>query len=663
MKTLLVVVVLLQSVYIAVHADYLVPDEVPLDVLIYGERNVTIYASASNPSREPKAWVFWYDPLFTFDSSKDIHQFNDYVRFRFSFASADFDQLVRKAILSKMHPDVGQFGLFWTIEPLPIDILNVYVVNQKTLPVPAVYPCTRSKISSAATLECQFQSSSMITADWLTQNILCGKLKFQLEYYIQSTTRPITPPSSLISVFNLHSLRTIFALDGKYIHPNQGKQLLAKYFVQLQTIDDTIKEVRLKRLFGLAINTVARTELTQFNDIWLGENIETIVNRDLFHISTRGRDSLLFHLKSSDSPWVLTSSGKQTFNVTEIQAMLSSQLKIQANWSSYERRWKIKSMTVQLVSDILDYLQLALINQQYLIDRSSATFHRAFDCSDWSTRCLCQSSVPALVFIMSTQFIRLQNIGFDFSLTGFTFEMRIRPDALPKDPHTVHFMNFRGEYYLTYQPRGEVTFSVIDQTQTHLYTTSLQTLPLHQWTHLAGVYSPTENQLQLYVNGEFVSSIIHSQKTSVVTTDIIIGQQFVGAVRDFRLWTCALSAEAILLSMQTESLLGNETCLVGLWPMADDVGQVISDLAATSVPHPGTLGVDDNPNYYNDPIWAFVLPKPVAPPAAPEFSYRMFRENITVPFMAVWGSILDLPVWNFDQFLSFITIQLLLLFL
>ena len=642
MKTL--IVVLLQWLYLCVQADYLIPDEIPLDILFYGQRNVTIYASASNPSRDPKAWVFWYDPLFIFDSSKDIHQFNDYVRFRFSFAAPDFDQLARTAILSKMHPDVAQFSLFWAIEPLPIDTLNVYVVNQKALPIPAIYPCTRSKISGIATHECQFQSSSMLTADWMTQNILCGKLKFQLEYYIQSTTRPISIPSSLVTVFNLQGLRTSFARDGKYIHPSQGKQLLGKYFVQLQAIDDTIKEVRLKKLFGLAVNTAARFELTQFNEIWLGEDIETIINRDLFYVSVRGRDSILFHLKSSDSPWVLTSTSKQTFNVSEMQELLRSQLKIQADWSSPEGRWKIKSITAYLVSDILDYLQLALINQQYLIDRASAMFHRAFDCSDWSTRCVCQSSVPALVFIMSSQFIRLGNIDYDFSLTGFTFEIRIRPDVLPKDVNTVHFMNFRGEYYLTYQPRGEVTFSVIDQTQTHLYTTSLQTLPLHQWTHLTGVYSATENQLQLYVNGEFVSSIIHSQKTSAVSKDIIIGQQFVGAVRDFRLWTCALSAEAVLLSMQTESLFGNESCLVGLWPMADGVGQIVADVVASTSTHPGTLGADDNPSLYNDPIWAFVLPKPVAPPPPPPFSYRMFRENITVPFMAVWGSILDLPV-------------------
>ena len=66
--------------------------------------------------------------------------------------------------------------------------------------------------------------------------------------------------------------------------------------------------------------------------------------------------------------------------------------------------------------------------------------------------------------------------------------------------------------------------------------------------------------------------------------------------------------------MNINNLIGNETCLIGLWPMADGIGQNILDLSLNGIPHPGTLGFDDNPNLYTDPIWAYVLPKPPPPP-------------------------------------------------
>ena len=182
------------------------------------------------------------------------------------------------------------------------------------------------------------------------------------------------------------------------------------------------------------------------------------------------------------------------------------------------------------------------------------------------------------------------------------------------------------------------------QGQSYLYTTSLQSIPLNKWTHIAGVYSVAENQLQLYINGEFVSSIIHSKKTYPMMKDILLGQNFRGAMRDFRVWACPLSAEAIYYGMGLDSLVGNETCLLGYWPMADGVGPVIPDVVLTAPPRPGTLGLDDNPSFVTDPIWAFVLPKPPSPPEPPTMDYRMFRINISAPFVVRWGSPYDQPV-------------------
>ena len=364
MQSINIITFVLISFFILIQAEYRISDESPLITIIYAQRNITIYTSTSNPSREPKEWIFWHDPLIVFDASKDIYQYNEQIRFEFSFTSAEFDQLARKTIISKMHPDVEQFALFWIIEPLPIDTLNAYIIDQTFLPISAVYPCIKLKLSGTLTFECQFQCSSMIIAHSIVQNILCGKLKFQFEYYIQSTTYPITIPFPLATIFNLQSLRSNFII-GKYIHRRQENKLIEKYFLQIQSIDDTIKEIDLQKLFLLAMNTTTRFELNQLNEIWLAEDIESIINHDLFYTSFLMKNKVLFHLKSTDSPWALTSVDKQAFNIEEIQQMLLNQDQINAEWSSNEKRWKIRSLTTHLLSDVLDNLQL--INNMLLI--------------------------------------------------------------------------------------------------------------------------------------------------------------------------------------------------------------------------------------------------------------------------------------------------------
>jgi hypothetical protein len=486
----------------------------------------------------------------------------------------------------------------------------------------------------------------MMIANSIKQNILCGKYKLQLEYYIQSTTYPITIPPRLTTTFNYYGLRVKFGIK-KYIHERQESKLIEKYFLQTQPIDDTIKEIDLQNLFSLAINTTTRYEINHLNDIWSLEDLQSIINRDLFYIGLTKNNHLSFHLKNTDSPWILKSNDKQTFSLQEIQQMISDQLKVNVEWSFNEKKWKIKSLTVHSLSDILDYLQLSVVNKQYDIDKINATNHRTLDCSDWSSTCTCQSTSSAIVFTTNTQFIRIPDIDMNLTSSGFTIEMWVRPDSLPIGNNPVQLINFRNEYLVSYEAKGQITFSMINSRYSHLYTTTIQAIPLNQWTYLSCVYLSTDNQLQLFINAEFVSSVILPTKSNQLTNDIIIGQQFIGAVRDLRLWACPRNSDLIRLTMKMDSLFGNETCLIGLWPMTDATGQIILDLSLNGTPHPGTLGFDDNPNLYADPIWAYLLSKPPPPPTPRILHYQIFRENITVPFVAIWGSIVDFPVLNF----------------
>ncbi|CAF0806329.1 unnamed protein product [Adineta steineri] len=623
--------------------------------LPYAKRNITIYTSATNPSRDPKAWLFWYDPLVVFDSVKDIYQYNEQVRFRFAIASAEFDQLARKTIITKMNPEVEQFAVFWIIEPLPIDSLTIYVVDQTLLPIPAIYPCTKNSLSGTVSFECQFLTSSMIIASSITQNILCGKIKFRLEYYIQSVKKRITIPPRTATISNLNSLRSSFR-TGKYIHASQEKDVVAKYFVQTQSIDDTIKEADLETLFEVAINTTTYVNITYPNDIWSLDDLESIINKDLFYVSFNKHNKISFHLHHTDSPWALKSPGKQTFHMDEIQDMFLKQQQLDVQWSSSDNKWKIKSLIVHLLSDILDNLQLSVINKQYEIDKINATYHRSIDCADWSSTCACQSIYSAAVFISEAQFIHIPDINMNFSSTGFTIELWVRPDVLPSGNDSVQLLNFRGEYLLLYQPKGEITFALVNKRRLNLFTTTLQGIPLHQWTHLACVHLPADNQLQLYVNGEFVSSVVLSVKAKRITDDIIIGKKFLGAVRDLRLWGCPRLIDQIRFSMQKDILFGNETCLVGYWPMKDAVSQTILDLSLNGISHPGTFGFDDNPNLLTDPIWAVILPKPPTPPPPRILHFQIFRENITFPLTVRWGTIFDIPMpadYDGDGFADF----------
>ncbi|UJR11272.1 hypothetical protein I4U23_015454 [Adineta vaga] len=633
MKSLYLINILLVFFVDSTPSEYRINDGRLLVTITYAQRNINIYTSASNPSRDPKAWIFWHDPLIVFDSSKDIYQYDKQIHFRFRCISSEFDQLVRQTIITKMHPDVERFALFWIIESLSVNTLIVYIMQQTFLPLSAVYPCLKFNISGISSIECQFQSSSIVIANSIVQKILCGKLKFQFEYYIQSTINPITIPDRLVTNRKLDSLRLNLG-HGKYIHQRQGNQLIEKYFKYVQSIDKTIEKVHLEKLFLLAINQTKYVQLDQLNQIWLAEDIESIINHDLFYISFQTQNHVLFHLKNTNSSWALLSNSKQTFHTNEIQTMLFDQNQIKAEWSTKEKRWKMQSLTTHLLSDVLDRLQLILINKQYDIDKLYATMHRAIDCSNWSTMCACQSTLPALVLTSNHQFIRIRNINMNFLSNGFTIELSIRPNVIQNQEKSVQILNFRRQFSLVYQSTGEVSFSIDNSTGTHQYITALFVLPLYHWIDISCVYLSEENQLELYINGEYISNVQLSSKLHPLTNDIIIGQGFLGAVRNLRLWRCEFSYDKVRHLTQINSLFGNETCLIGLWPIANGVGQIVSDLIVNNISRSGTLGHDNNPNLLTNPIWAYVLPETLPLPPSHISTYQTFRKNSVQPIVS-----------------------------
>ncbi|CAF1013004.1 unnamed protein product [Adineta steineri] len=636
----------LQSLFILFEAKYSIPDQVILSTIIYREYNLTIYTSLSNPSREPKSWIFWYDPLIIFDYTKDIYQYNDQIRFTFSISSPQIDQTIRENLIKTMHPDVEHYAIFWVIEPLPIDTLTIYIIDETSLPISSVYPCIKNELFGTLTFECQFQCSSIIIANSIKDSILCGKLKLELKSYIQSSTYPIIIPSRITTRKNWNYLRLNFN-KKKYISRFEKSKFIEKYFVNIQTIDNTIKEIDLEILFQLAINQTTYYEMNYFNGLWIFEDFEYILNNDLFYKNYQLNNQILFYLKTNSSSSILKYFPKQIYSIDEIKEIFLNKFDISIEWLFNEQKWIIKSLKVYFLSDLYDYLQLSLINKQYYLDILNTKLNQTIDCSYWSTICSCQSTISSIVFLSTTQFIRISNIDMDLELTGFTIELWLRPDLLPPNGiESINILNFRDQYQLTYESNGEIKFRVMNKIYSNIYVRTLQSINVNQWIFLSFVYSSIDNQLEFYLNGQFISSIILIIKPEKLTNDILIGKEFIGAIRDLRLWNCSRNQYEIFSTMKTNSLIGNETCLIGLWSMTDNYGQIIKDLTMNNIPHHGTLGFDHNLNLITDPIWAYVLPKSFLPPPpkARTLTYSIFRENITSPMYVQWGTIFDIPV-------------------
>ncbi|CAF1113869.1 unnamed protein product [Adineta ricciae] len=645
MYVLIINLLLFTSSFHFIENEFEMIDEILLTTVTYSQRKINIYTSVKNSIREPKTWKFWYDPLILLNSTKDIYHSNQQIFLRFLSTSSQFDQFVRQSIVIQMHPDVERFVLFWSIQPLPIQTLIVYIIHQKTfLPISSVYPCIQSNISNTSPLECQFHCSSTQLAYSISQQILCGKIKLQFQYYIHKSSHLIITHS------NLNSLRTNLGY-GKYLHQRQRNEFIEKYFQRLQLIDKTINKTHLITLFHSIFN---QTKHFHLKYPFKSQHFEFILNHQLFYTTFINTTYVLFHLKTTTtSPWALTSNTKQTFNIDEIQQMLFNQLQIKAQWSNKEKQWKIYSLLVYSLSDILDQLQWILVTKQFQIDQINAQIRQTIDCNHWSTICTCQSTISALVFTSNYQFVRIQNINTDFSTSGFTFELWIKSatnvDIIRKSTEIV---NFRKEFLLIIDKTGQIRISFRNQIQQLSKTKTSMILPLHQWIFVSCVYSPNEKQLQLYLNGQWMLNERFTVQSHPSSDEIIIGRGFLGAVRDVRLWMCPNLPTNILHFMQMTNLTGNERCLIDLWPMTEGDGQHISDLIINKTRHPGTLGIDDQPDLFTDPIWTYLI----SSPPSRMLSYQIYRQNLIQPIILQWGSIFDIPVpadYDGDGFADF----------
>lgn len=115
-----------------------------------------------------------------------------------------------------------------------------------------------------------------------------------------------------------------------------------------------------------------------------------------------------------------------------------------------------------------------------------------------------------------------------------------------------------------------------------------------QWMHLAMTYNNTA--LKLIRNGTEVASVNYTGDMDTDGNSVVIGSApkigpfaFGGLISDVRLWNIARSA-ATINAQKSQRLVGNESGLVGYWPLNEGHGRV----AASLVGSPGKDGASQN---------------------------------------------------------------------
>jgi len=146
-------------------------------------------------------------------------------------------------------------------------------------------------------------------------------------------------------------------------------------------------------------------------------------------------------------------------------------------------------------------------------------------------------------------------------------------------------------YGFTVGENGRIEFNhSIDEAWAPVNTGPI--LGLNSWYHLAAVYDGTS--MTLYVNG-IMQATIEVQGTPTLAEGVVMnfadnptwpGRFFNGILDEIRIWEVARTEQEIQDNM-TNELTGNETGLVGYWPMNEGAGTSTEDMSGNG--NTGTL--------------------------------------------------------------------------
>jgi hypothetical protein len=206
----------------------------------------------------------------------------------------------------------------------------------------------------------------------------------------------------------------------------------------------------------------------------------------------------------------------------------------------------------------------------------------AFSCSDADT---IPSIVTALDFDGTDDFIRVANNAAYESNTG-TLEMWVKPNSFSGNRCLIAMRldgtGVRYSYFLN-QQGGQIA---IWNGGTYNAITYDEGFDASTWYHIALNYTSTRTDV--YVNGQYVNTLTAGVSVGTTGRDLTIGasstggpEAFVGQISDVRIWNSWRNAEETR-THKNRLLTGNETGLVGYFPVLRGKGDTVYDYSSTN---------------------------------------------------------------------------------
>jgi|GEM_PF-43358 len=140
-------------------------------------------------------------------------------------------------------------------------------------------------------------------------------------------------------------------------------------------------------------------------------------------------------------------------------------------------------------------------------------------------------------------------------------------------------------YGLLLDGKSGIFFALKTPSKSIQYLSSKEnSIKLNHWHHIAGTYDG--KRMKVYVDGveKASKSLVDESIDYEPENDLVIGiyqdnneiYPFKGQIKEVRLWNKVRSPEEIQADM-AKSLVGNETGLVGYWPLNDGLGTIVED--------------------------------------------------------------------------------------
>ena len=200
----------------------------------------------------------------------------------------------------------------------------------------------------------------------------------------------------------------------------------------------------------------------------------------------------------------------------------------------------------------------------------------------------------------------------DFGTGDFTVSAWVKTSQAPVGSNFPMIINKehgslnRSGYELFLQPNGGLNGKVVFQIASNFNFATIQSTSNVNdgaWHHVAGVKRATE--IELIIDGVSEGTTAHAVGSLSNDVPFSLGHAaaqnswyFGGALLEARVWSVARSAAEIMADMN-DTLTGLEPDLVAYWPMEEEMGQSVADLAGDNDLHLGSTEQAD----VNDPLW------------------------------------------------------------